>query len=337
MSRRVPPTRADRLVADLLSRHPELEDLPESGPVDSMSDEAAMVFGACNARLPRPLDPQDPAVLTPAEVALWSRWRSCRHVYRFDRALSEALTATDAPGTMPTDALQMMPYPIVYIDVPLDVPMTGGSTARCKGYFAFLDTAPDAHDRPVRSLTLICAAPDVPRGSIAVHLDLTGGTLGAAVDDLVASDEAWAGAVRAHGQEAHVADGHGARVRAAVESALGHVLYVISATGDQEVRYVPSGRVKRAGRVSPSTVHEVGVRTGPALGAAKVRYVGVTRAADGPQRQSPRAHVRAAHWHHYWTGARSDPDARKLEVRWLAPTLVGGGDAQAQTIVHDAG
>ncbi len=34
-------------------------------------------------------------------------------------------------------------------------------------------------------------------------------------------------------------------------------------------------------------------------------------------------HLRKAHWHHYWTGPKSDPDQRKLVVRWIHPVFVG--------------
>ena len=38
-----------------------------------------------------------------------------------------------------------------------------------------------------------------------------------------------------------------------------------------------------------------------------------------------RAHVRRAHWHHYWTGK----GRTELVLRWIAPTLVGSGEKPA--------
>lgn len=44
------------------------------------------------------------------------------------------------------------------------------------------------------------------------------------------------------------------------------------------------------------------------------------------ERSPVRPHMRKAHWHHYWTGKRGTPD-RKLVLRFLMPTLVGGTES----------
>lgn len=124
-----------------------------------------------------------------------------------------------------------------------------------------------------------------------------------------------------------VSDDYEERVRASITGVLGHLLYIASEDSDQEVRYVPTGRTKRAGRVSDSTVHDVGVTVGRAIGERRVVYVG--GGGDG-ERRSPRAHMRAGHWHHYWTGPRESHD-RRLVVRWVAPTMVGSGSATTTT------
>lgn len=30
------------------------------------------------------------------------------------------------------------------------------------------------------------------------------------------------------------------------------------------------------------------------------------------------------HWHHYWTGSKSEPEQRKLILKWTHPMLIGG-------------
>lgn len=40
-------------------------------------------------------------------------------------------------------------------------------------------------------------------------------------------------------------------------------------------------------------------------------------------RADPKAHIRRAHWHHYWVGSESRGD-RHLELRWIPPVQVGG-------------
>ena len=56
--------------------------------------------------------------------------------------------------------------------------------------------------------------------------------------------------------------------------------------------------------------------------------------ADDSPRQRPRAHIRRAHWHTYWTGdgSRSDPSKAHVRVRWLAPIPVGLPDELIPTI-----
>lgn len=69
--------------------------------------------------------------------------------------------------------------------------------------------------------------------------------------------------------------------------------------------------------------YEVGYRVGALLrkGAA-ARYR--SSAADGESGRTVIPHLRRAHWHHYWTGPKSDPEKRELVVRWIHPVLVGG-------------
>lgn len=47
---------------------------------------------------------------------------------------------------------------------------------------------------------------------------------------------------------------------------------------------------------------------------------------------APKApHVRRAHWHHYWTGARESAE-RCLVLKWIPPVFVGGASADIVTI-----
>lgn len=41
-----------------------------------------------------------------------------------------------------------------------------------------------------------------------------------------------------------------------------------------------------------------------------------------------RPHMRRGHWHHFWTGKRSDPENRKLILKWVAPFFVGVGETR---------
>jgi hypothetical protein len=71
---------------------------------------------------------------------------------------------------------------------------------------------------------------------------------------------------------------------------------------------------------------EVGYR----LGAALRRTWSATEAAveSVGTHASPRPHIRRAHWHSYWVGARSVPDARSVVLKWLPPIPFNVQDAE---------
>lgn len=48
-------------------------------------------------------------------------------------------------------------------------------------------------------------------------------------------------------------------------------------------------------------------------------------------RADPGAHIRRAHWHHYWAGSESRGD-RHLELRWIPPVQVGGTSPSPKVI-----
>lgn len=48
---------------------------------------------------------------------------------------------------------------------------------------------------------------------------------------------------------------------------------------------------------------------------------------------SKRPHTRRGHWHHYWTGSRNGNE-RKLILKWVAPTFVGGNTEDTITTIN---
>lgn len=50
------------------------------------------------------------------------------------------------------------------------------------------------------------------------------------------------------------------------------------------------------------------------------------RASSSGWKQRP--HMRRGHWHHFWAGKRSDPENRKLILKWVAPSFIGLGETR---------
>lgn len=339
MSHRRPATAADKHVERMLKAHPGL--LGVEGVVDTFSPECVSAWmrlqptaGMAQAELARRTN-EDPSFLLMEDVALWSRWRTCRHVYRFDHELSAELVRGGLPDSMPTEALRLLPYPVVYVDAPF---YTAGRLARddrrVTGFFAWLDVgirtgATTLSESAEMLMLMMVHDGGEPRTVMAASLEEP--TLGGVVRDIVSADMAEIAHLRNSGAVVRVADDYEAITRQRLSAMFAHLLYVVADNSDQEVEYRPSGKSRRKGRCE-STIHAVGTRVGRAIGAAKVRYVG-GGGAEGDRTVRP--HVRAAHWHHYWTGPRSEPEKRELVLRWVMPTFVNGG-TDAVTVTHEA-
>ena len=327
MSHRRPLTKADRYVDDMVRRFPELRDVDHV--IDAASHEARTMCAESDRVIQAIVDGRatmdEIAGMTGGEmlrqdiVALWSRWRTCRHVYRFDKGLTEALAKTDSPDDMPLDALRMLPYPIVFVDAETTRPTLGGNERPSHGFFAWLDDG---------CVVLVHVSDG---DDVGITIDLEKGTLGSALDNLVRADEF----VWSRTESVRIAEDHRERLRAALVTWVSHLLYIVSDRCEQKVVYRPSGKANPR-KASQSTIHDVGTRLGRSLGQASVRYVG--SGTSGGSGASVRPHMRAAHWHHYWTGPLSKPEQRKLVVRWLEPVFVnvGRSDGRQDTVIHAA-
>lgn len=83
-----------------------------------------------------------------------------------------------------------------------------------------------------------------------------------------------------------------------------------------------TGKTKRA------AVLDYGIRIGAALRAAALSER--TEHHDGTH-ASPVAHIRRAHWHHFWTGPRDGE--RALVVRWLPPIPVNADEQDPEAVI----
>lgn len=335
MSRRLPPSSASRLVDALAESHPAAG--WDSLPPDATSDGEAVRW-ACARAMRASVSGARPssgefvsdglrgAYLLPCDATMVARWRSCRHVYRFDADLADALGATDPASATPVGVLRALPYPIVCIEAPgLLAPLRGGPVPS-HGVLAWLDRDPeDGHE--VIALCWALQGGGTERAWAWVPLGAESVSDAAA---RVVSEDA----------EAGWGEGAGADVLAGcVGQAMALLLYVCAENADVRVAYAPpaGGRGRRPGRrTCPDTIHEVGAQVGRALGESRRAHVASRGDATG---RTVAPHVRAAHWQHYWVGPRKGrTDGRhgdRLVLRWVAPTLVGTGDVTET--VHEAG
>ncbi|MDD9940780.1 MAG: hypothetical protein OXU20_06940 [Myxococcales bacterium] len=245
-----------------------------------------------------------------ARVGALAAWRATQGVYRFDPALSEALWETPVDGDLPTEHLERLPEWCVYVEVERE--HCGG---RLLGYFAHLEHDSNNHRKELR-LLLDYEDHFVPA---IIHL---GAGLGEGVRKAIV--EARIQALRAGATESAPPIDLAPTGTAIAAPLVSLLLYLCAETPelkDQAGRVdrpnKPTLRVGRTGPHYPLPKRPIEWRVGAELGQAlnRVRREG----GGGP---SPSGHIRRAHWHTYWIGSRSEPDARKRELRWIPPVGV---------------
>jgi len=261
-------------------------------------------------------------------IGALAAWRVTQGVYRFDPEVYRAVIETPVTGDLPYDVLFNLPEWCVYIETPglsfLGLPLSG--------FFAYLEY--DVNDgRKELRLVLDHTRPEdtVPvLMSQVIHLgpwSLLESVERAMREAERVSRERW-GSTEPFPVEA------AKQVYTGFMPLVSLLLYICSVNGeigDGERRPTrPRTKKTRKGmRMFPPnqvTTWNVGVRMGAALRRAKMSAPRDTPEAggEGKQRSSPRAHVRRAHWHGYWTGPRDGE--QKFVLKWLSPVLVGGGE-----------
>lgn len=323
MAKRFPLTTADKYMNELLKKFPELNEI--EGYYKSLSKENFDLV----ARVCHRIDPflmfkdtsdlifetvADDDLMTVSAAPIWSRWKECRHVYRFDKTMVDELFETTPCKSMPTDALEMLPYPIVYLDVDYHIPMWSGAVTDGRGFFVWKED---------KELFIYMSE---ARSPLVIPI---GKTFGEVLEEAYFDDTQLADVLNKRGYATNGFDPDMKnRLKKHLGGLLNLILYIIADNSDQEVIYKPSGTRKRKNKASESTVHEVGAVMGRKLGAARVRYEHGKATGTGTKL---RPHVRAGHWHRHWTGSG---DKKKLKVMWHEPTFVNAGETV--TTIHNS-
>lgn len=228
-------------------------------------------------------------------------WRRGKAVYRPDKALVDELyVGDDMSMEVPSEILKQLPYRCIYIEYPFRLSLD--KTAL--GCFVWLEADRRAPSIVELRLLFLMSNDNI----INIPLKLEGKTLGDGLSLLTV-------------------DGIGfvisGQMLAAVRQAVSIALYICSEAADVETRAeAPTeSHIPRSFMANPNapTVWDVGVRIGAAIRAHR-NAPDATPTPTGSSHASPRAHVRRAHWHSFWTGPRDGE--RKLKLRWLSPIFV---------------
>lgn len=341
MAKRVPVSAATKEYDKLLKIWPGLDTLfPQ---IDSVSDPYAIHAAASTLSdgiMENPLELmratlEDDEMLEPEDMVWLSRWSRCRQVYRIDPVLADEISHQEFQGKIPVEALSRLPYPIIYVDAKCHM-ATGAGKIEAQGFFAWTDKA--LSDLAGPDQIMVCYLFKNRKRSI-LALSLGHETIDGVLDDLDAyENEAFDKLSRSH-QSEHVVFTSREDAAEQIAETLNLLLYVIHEEVDVEVTYRPptGGRGQQVGpRTNRETQRIVGARVGRAIGEARRVYEGASK-ADGTRTVS--AHVRRAHWQHYWTGQRKGRIDGKhgddVVLRWIPPIYVNGAGDPIE-IVHES-
>lgn len=252
--------------------------------------------------------------LSPAVITAAATWRISQGIYRFDPDLYNALITQPMDGNLPCDALKRLPEWCIYIET---YPGVQTVKYRMTGFWAHLEYDVKTGREELRFVFFW------NHGELLmpVPIHLGDWTLKEGVRRVI--DEA-----KNVSKQYNLEIPDGLEDVADLTPYLQLVLYLCAENADiPQIRH-PNTRVRMSGQVDVARethVWNVGERIGAAIrthrnqeqSAEDIRHEKRTHA-------SPRAHVRRAHWHHFWTGPRDGE--RRLILRWLPPIPVGIDD-----------
>ena len=258
-------------------------------------------------------------------------WSQTKAVYRYDPEMARALTECSLTGHVPAEILYRLPFYCVYIHSPMMV-----YDREAEGFFAWMEYDVN-HKTP--ELRLLFLHKDDSTTSFPVILG--GGTLDESNETLFRSAiERGAPPAMYAMQSGEMSDYTKQALdntKKMIVPAINLLMYLCADEAD--IKQASRRRVVASHELpKESTAWDVGVRIGAALrgkksGGAAVNHEVSSEDAISAKSGSPRAHMRRAHWHHFWTGPRDGE--RKLILRWLHPVLVGDASEDLPTVVRD--
>lgn len=245
-----------------------------------------------------------------AHVTGLAAWRMSKGVYEFDPDLLVALWDTNQRGALPAEVLFRLPQWGLYVTL---------GQPDLAGFFVWLESDAQTGDAELRFLLDWGAQPALTGlESVTVHLH---GTLEDGINAAVTESALDSRQVMPDTALQGVSE----YLTGIAAPLVNLTLYLCSEAPDYSGRTPPANptpkRVKGGARLFPAdgpTTWGVGERIGAAI--RRGREHAAQEDASTGERTRPRAHVRAAHWHLYWTGPRSGK--RVPIVKWLPPTLV---------------
>lgn len=255
-------------------------------------------------------------------AAFCGRWARTQGVYAFDEDFAREVSSSD--DLFLSELFRRLPAPCVWIDTPWNnVPGTWFGDGF---YGAFVTT----HEHMGEPFVSVCVCGSnmhltshvgertpgepLPLANADFRLD---GTLFESIEEGKANHEARRSSIASE-DTLCTSD---ANARKYYGEILSMAMYLCSEEPD--ITHKPSpmnqARMRRGKTPYHPTIHHVGYRIGAAFRKAKEERE--ASQGIGGTGASPAPHMRRAHWHTYWVGARGTEQRRQV-VKWLPPIPV---------------
>lgn len=241
-------------------------------------------------------------------IAALAAWRVTQGIYRFDQDILDSLLDTPI-SKIPREVIYNLPEWCVYVEV--DKETTWGHVC---GFFAHLEFDSKDHRHELRFLfdTGDMLFPIALHISESQHLD-------EAIEAFLAEAQRNAG-----GELPNTPDAQ--ELAQDVAPFVSLILYLCSEDPDIEAtnrkwpperpRMTKTKTGRRMFQAEKPTVWETTFQLGRKMREARAS------SGTGDSDRQVRAHIRRAHWHSFWTGVKSDPEKRRIVLKWLNPILV---------------
>lgn len=256
-------------------------------------------------------------------------WRLSKGIYKFDQDLYKELIGQVLQGDLPTEHLLHLPEWCIYIETP---GMDGSD-----GFMALLNYNL-VTEQP--ELTLVVFT-DI--GELTYSLPLGNWDIDKALDinisrNIEAIERLREGAPIGFEKTddfKNALEREKKEHKDVFECRLNLLLYLCSDNADLPV--IPSYKhrigTKRIMAAKEHRVWDVGIRIGAAIRKYREQEDPATQRDYNPH-NSPRPHIRRAHWHSFWKGKKSDPTKRDLILHWLPPIPVMVDDNELPAVIR---
>ncbi len=246
-------------------------------------------------------------------------WLPGRTAVRYDPELLDSFEATPIDERIPVQALYRLPAWGLYLDCPFIADGAGVLTCLDPGEISGTDSPIASVDELVLSFVVPGAERTVTQAAVRLSEPSVAASLAAQERDRQASAPSPLQAL-SYSEEGPLTTLLGRPLAQVLTIVTSILLYLCTDAPDVRRHQIGTGDARSPRRAGQPAVLEVGWRLGAALRSARQQH-GSTGAGDSERRVTP--HLRRAHWHSYWTGPRSDPEARELQLRYVAPVQVG--------------